>query len=191
MFEVTRRSAPFALAALAALSKASPALAQNIVFHRGNDGDPETLDPHKTSTVSEAHLLRDFCEGLVIHSMQGEVIPGVAESWTMSPDGKTYSFTLRADARWSNGDPVTASDFVFSMRRMVDPETGAKYANILYPILNAEKINKAAGGAKLEDLGVTARGEHLLEIVLERPTPYFLELLTHQTGLPVHPATVA
>lgn len=191
MFEVTRRSAPFALAALAALSKASPALAQNIVFHRGNDGDPETLDPHKTSTVSEAHLLRDLCEGLVIHSMQGEVIPGVAESWTMSPDGKTYSFTLRADARWSNGDPVTASDFVFSMRRMVDPETGAKYANILYPILNAEKINKAAGGAKLEDLGVTARGERLLEIVLERPTPYFLELLTHQTGLPVHPATAA
>jgi oligopeptide transport system substrate-binding protein len=191
MFDVTRRSAPFALAAMVALSHAATALAQGVVFHRGNDGDPETLDPHKTSTVSEAHLLRDLFEGLVIHSMKGEVIPGVAESWTMSPDGKTYSFALRGNARWSNGDPIKASDFVFSLRRMVDPETGAKYANILYPILNAEKINKATAGAKLDELGVKALDESHLEIRLERPTPYFLELLTHQTGLPVHPASVA
>jgi oligopeptide transport system substrate-binding protein len=191
MFDVTRRSAPFAFAAMVALSHATAAMAQSVVFHRGNDGDPETLDPHKTSTVSEAHLLRDLCEGLVIHSMKGEVIPGVAESWTMSPDGKTYNFALRGNAKWSNGEPVKASDFVFSLRRMVDPETGAKYANILYPILNAEKINKATAGAKLDELGVKALDDLRLEITLERPTPYFLELLTHQTGLPVHPASVA
>jgi len=183
---------PLALASglfLALAGFAGAAMAQ-VVFHRGNDGDPETLDSHKTSTVSEAHLLRDLSEGLVIHHINGEVVPGVAESWTMAPDGKSYTFKLRANAKWSNGDPVTAGDFVFSFRRMVNPETGAKYANILYPIRNAEKINKAGEGAKLEDLGVKAVDERTLEISLERPTPYFLELLTHQTGLPVHPASV-
>jgi oligopeptide transport system substrate-binding protein len=177
------------LAGLLVLAAAPLALAQ-IVFHRGNDGDPETLDPHKTSTVTEAHLMRDLFEGLVIHSMKGEVIPGVAESWTTSEDGKTWRFALRSNAKWSNGDAVKASDFVFSLRRMVNPETGAKYANILYPILNAEKINKAAADAKLDDLGVKAIDDRTLEIALERPTPYFLELLTHQTGLPVHPPSV-
>lgn len=180
---------PLALASGLFLAMAGAALAQ-VVFHRGNDGDPETLDAHKTSTVSEAHLLRDLSEGLVIHHINGSVVPGVAESWTMSADGKSYTFKLRASARWSNGDPVKAGDFVFSLRRIVDPETGAKYANILYPILNAEKINKKGEGARLEDLGVKALDERTLEIALERPTPYFLELLTHQTGLPVHPPSV-
>lgn len=180
---------PLALASGLFLALSSAAMAQ-VVFHRGNDGDPETLDSHKTSTVSEAHLLRDLSEGLVIHHINGEVVPGVAESWTVAADGKSYTFRLRANAKWSNGDPVTAGDFVFSFRRMVNPETGAKYANILYPIRNAEKINKAGEGASLEDLGVRAVDERTLEITLERPTPYFLELLTHQTGLPVHPASV-
>lgn len=189
MSSVTRRAFAVIVAAMLGLLAAGPAFAQ-IVFHRGNDGDPETLDPHKTSTVTEAHLMRDLFEGLVIHSMKGEIMPGVAESWTMSADGRTYTFTLRPNARWSNGDPVTAGDFVFSLRRMVNPETAAKYANILYPIRNAEKINKGGAQSKLEDLGVTAIDARTLEISLERPTPYFLELLTHQTGLPVHPASV-
>jgi len=190
MSRVTRRAIVALAAAMLSLGVAGSAFAQ-IVFHRGNDGDPETLDPHKTSTVTEAHLMRDLFEGLVIHSMKGEIMPGAAESWTTSADGKTYSFTLRANAKWSNGDPVRASDFVFSLRRMIDPATGAKYANILYPILNAETINKAGPAAKLEDLGVKALDQRTLEITLERPTPYFLELLTHQTGLPVHPPSVA
>jgi oligopeptide transport system substrate-binding protein len=189
MFDVRRRAVTLAFAALLAVSSAATALAQG-VFHRGNDADPETLDPHRSSMVAEAHLLRDLSEGLVIHSMKGEVIPGVAESWTTSEDGKTWRFVLRDTARWSNGDPVTATDFVYSLRRMLDPRTGARYANILYPVLNAEKIHKGSDGAKPEDLGVTAIDARHLEIVLERPTPYFLELLTHQTGLPVHPATV-
>lgn len=189
MIEITRRAAAVLIAVLLSLSMAGAAFAQ-VVFHRGNDGDPETLDAAKTSTVTEAHLLRDLSEGLVIHNMRGEVVPGVAESWTMSPDGKTYLFKLRGNAKWSNGDPVKAGDFVFSLRRMINPETGAKYANILYPILNAEKINKAAANSKLDDLGVKAIDDTTLEITLERPTPYFLELLTHQTGLPVHPASV-
>ncbi|MGW9332548.1 peptide ABC transporter substrate-binding protein [Bosea sp. NPDC055594] len=184
-----RRLRPLALAASLACGLGGTAFAE-VVFHRGNDGDPETLDAHKTSTVSEAHLLRDLSEGLVIHHINGEVVPGVAESWTMSEDGKSYTFKLRSNARWSNGDPVKAGDFVYSLKRIINPATGAKYANILYPILNAEKINKSGEGAGLDELGVKAPDDTTLEIKLERPTPYFLELLTHQTGLPVHPASV-
>ncbi|HEV7336844.1 MAG TPA: peptide ABC transporter substrate-binding protein [Bosea sp. (in: a-proteobacteria)] len=184
-----RRLRPLALAAGLALGLGNAALAQ-VVFHRGNDGDPETLDAHKTSTVAEAHLLRDLSEGLVIHHINGEVVPGVAESWTMSEDGKSYTFKLRSNAKWSNGDPVKAGDFVYSLKRIINPATGAKYANILYPILNAEKINKSGEGASIDELGVKAPDDTTLEIKLERPTPYFLELLTHQTGLPVHPASV-
>lgn len=173
------------LAGALALLVASLAAAQTYI--RGNDGDPETLDQHKTSTVAEANVLRDLYEGLVIYDSAAQVIPGVAESWDISEDGTVYSFNLREDARWSNGDPVTAEDFVFSFNRIMDPATGAKYANILYPILGAEAINKGEAGT----LGVTAEEGRRLVITLERPTPYFLELLTHQTGLPVHPASVA
>ncbi|MEC9404205.1 MAG: peptide ABC transporter substrate-binding protein, partial [Pseudomonadota bacterium] len=127
-------------------------------------------------------------EGLVAYGADGQIIPGVASEWKVSDDGKTYTFMLRDDAKWSNGDPVVAGDFVFSLQRIMNPETGAKYANVLYPILNAEKVNK--GEAKPEDLGVKALDDHTLEIALESPTPYFIDLLGHQTGLPVHPASV-
>lgn len=157
-------------------------------YIRGSDGDPETLDQHKTSTVVEANLLRDLYEGLVIYDANAVIIPGVAESWDISDDGTVYTFTLRTDAKWSNGDDVTADDFVYSLRRIMTPETGAKYANILYPIQNAEAVNK--GEMEPDTLGVEALGNHTLAITLERPTPYFLELLQHQTGLPVHPASV-
>ncbi len=157
-------------------------------YIRGNDGDPETLDQHKTSTVAEANLLRDLYEGLVIYDAKAQIIPGVAESWDISEDGTVYTFTLRNDATWSNGDPVTAGDFVYSLQRIMNPETGAKYANILYPIQNAEAVNK--GEMEPDALGVEALGDHTLAITLERQTPYFLELLQHQTGLPVHPASV-
>lgn len=157
-----------------------------VTYVRGNDGDPETLDQHKTSTVVEANILRDVYEGLVVYNSEADVIPGVAESWTINPDGTVYTFTLRDNAKWSNGDPVTASDFVYSLNRIMDPATGAKYANILYPIKGAQAINNGEGG----DLGVKALDDHTLEITLQQATPYFLELLTHQTGMPVHPASV-
>lgn len=187
---MSRRLRQFALtASLATIFATGSALAQS-VFHRGNDGDPETLDPQKTQTTTEAHLLRDLFEGLVIHNAKGDVVGGVAEKWTLSDDGKIYTFSLRSNAKWSNGDVVTAQDFVYSLRRIMNPATGAKYANILYPIQNAEKINKSKDAPKLEDLGVKAVNATTLEITLERPTAYFLELLTHTTGIPVHPASV-
>jgi oligopeptide transport system substrate-binding protein len=123
-----------------------------------------------------------------VYNAKAEIVPGSAESWTISPDGRTYTFTLRHEARWSNGDPVRAADFVFSYRRIMSPDTGAKYANMLYSVLHAERIHK--GQAIAAELGVRALDERTLEIVLERPTPYFLELLTHQTSLPVHPGSV-
>lgn len=157
-------------------------------YMRGNDGNPETLDQHKTSTVVEANILRDLYEGLVVYDRAAHVIPGVAESWEIGADGTVYTFTLRDDAGWSNGDPVTAGDFVYSLRRIMTPETGAKYANILYPVKNAVAVNK--GEMAPEEMGVRAVDDRTLEITLEQATPYFLELLTHQTGLPVHPASV-
>ena len=160
-----------------------------IVFHRGNTADPATLDPHRTSTTYEANILHDLLEGLVIRDAAGKVIPGAAESWEVSEDGTTYIFTIRGDARWSNGDPVTADDFAFSLRRILIPETEAGYANVLYPIKNAERVN--TGEALAEDLGVAALDAKTLQISLETATPYFLELLSHQTSLPVHPPSVA
>jgi oligopeptide transport system substrate-binding protein len=158
------------------------------VYHRGNSADPETLDLHKTSTNYEAHLLRDLYEGLVIHDAEGKVVPGVAESWTVSPDNKVYTFKLRPNAKWSNGDAVTASDFVFSFRRILNPATGAKYAKILYPLSNAETINKGTE-QDITQLGASAPNDTTLVLTLGDPAPYMLELLTHQTTLPLHPAT--
>lgn len=187
-----RLARSLAALALAAFPAMLPVHAgAQVVYSRCNDADPETLDAHKTSVVSEANILRDVSEGLLIHNARGKVVAGAAESWTQSPDGKVYTFTLRNNGKWSNGDPVKAQDFVFSLRRIMTPETGAKYATVLYPIKNAEAINKKMDGApKIEDLGVRAIDDRTLEITLEKPTPYFLELLTHQTGLPVHPGSV-
>lgn len=177
--------------ALLALCLALPAMTAGaeVVYNRGNSGEPETLDPHKTSTVPESNIMRDIFETLVAYDSKANVIPGAAASWTISADGKVYTFKIRPNAKWSNGDPVKASDFVFSMRRLQDPATGGKYANMLYPVMNAEKINK--GELKPEELGVKAIDDATLEITLANPTPYFLQLLTHQTGAPVHPASVA
>ncbi|MBO0345350.1 peptide ABC transporter substrate-binding protein [Roseibium limicola] len=174
--------------AAALLTATSLGASAEMVYHRGNAADPETLDQHKTSTVYESHILRDMYEGLVSYSAEGKIIPGVAKDWTVSEDGTTYTFNLREDAKWSNGDPVVAGDFEYSLRRIMTPETGAKYASVLYPILNAEAVNK--GEKPVEELAVKAIDDHTLEIKLASATPYFIDLLGHQTGLPVHPATV-
>ena len=159
-----------------------------VVLNRGNDTDPATLDHHRTSSVSEGRIMKDLYEGLVTQDAKGEAVAAAAESWTISEDGLVYTFTLRKDAKWSNGDPVTAGDFAFAFNRIMDPATAAGYASMLFPIKNAEKV---AGGALPGDqLGVKVIDDHTLEITLEAPTPYFLELLTHQTGLPLHKASV-
>lgn len=180
----------FAAALAAALGATALTAAQaETVYHRGNTGEPETLDQHLTSTVYEAHILRDLYEGLTAHNAAAEVVPGAAASWEISDDGLVYTFHLRADGKWSNGDPVLAGDFVYSYRRILNPETGAEYANILYPIKNAEEVNTGEI-TDFGQLGVKALDDMTVEITLNAATPYFLELLTHQTSLPVHPASV-
>lgn len=165
----------------------APALAE-IIYNRGNDTDPTTLDHQKTSTVAEGNLMRDLYEALVVQNAKAEVVPGVAENWQVSDDGLKYTFKLRQNAKWSNGDPVKASDFVFAYRRVQDAKTAAPYANMLYPMVNAEAINKGEKGP--EELGVKAVDDNTLEITLNAPTPYFLELLTHQIAYPLHQASV-
>ena len=136
-----------ALAAVATAALMGAASAE-VVYNRANSGEPETLDTHKTSTVQEAHILRDMLEGLVTYNAKGEAVPGQAEKWEIGDDGKTYRFTLRNGLKWSNGDPVTAEDFVYSYRRIMDPATGAKYANILYPDQECREDQQGPGQAR-------------------------------------------
>lgn len=172
-------------AAIAGLLLASTAIAQaEGVLHRGNGTEPETLDPHKASGVPEHFLLSDILEGLVADDAKGEPIPGVAESWDISDDGLTYTFHLRPDAVWSNGEPLTAEDFVYSWRRGLDPATAADYAFILWPIQNAEQITK--GELPVDQLSARAVDAHTLEVTLKAPTPYFLQMLTHYMSWPVY-----
>ncbi len=158
------------------------------VLHRGNASEPQSLDPHRGEGVPSSNIQRDLFEGLVTTGPDGSLIPGAAASWTVSDDGLVYTFELRADGRWSNGDPVTAEDFAYSLRRAADPATLSNYGQILAPILHAADV--VAGKRSPKDLGVEAVDERTLVIRLASPTPYFLELLTHSMTYPVHPASV-
>ncbi len=165
----------------------APAMSE-VVYNRGNSADPESLDPHKTSTVYEAHILRDLYEGLVMQDKNAELIPGAAESWNVSDDGTVYTFKLRANGVWSDGSPVTAEDFVYAFRRLEDPATGAEYASMLYVVKNGEEVN--TGKMKPEELAVKAIDPLTFEVTLKSPTPYFLEMLTHQSTYPVNKAAI-
>jgi ABC-type oligopeptide transport system substrate-binding subunit len=131
-------------------------LADVQVLRRGNGTEIQTLDPQIGQEVQGANIMRDLFEGLVGKAPNGDLVPGAAESWTVSPDGKKYTFALRRSARWSNGEPVTANDFVYGLRRGADPKTGSTYSFILSPILHADAVT--AGHMPPEDLGVQARG---------------------------------
>ena len=183
-----RFRASLAALCLAATSLASLPAHAEAVLHRGNAGEPQTFDQAHTSINIEEFVLKDLYEGLTIYDAAGKIVPGAAESWTVSGDGLVYTFKLRANAKWSDGSGVTAEDFVFSFRRVEDPKEAANYANILYPIKNAEKVNK--GTLPLDQLGIRAVDDRTLEIAVERPTPFFLELMAHQTALPVSKASV-
>jgi oligopeptide transport system substrate-binding protein len=165
-----------------------PANAQTDVLRIANLAEPESLDPHKVMTNTQENITRNLFEGLVVVDPKGDVAPGVAESWSVSEDGLTYRFKLRPNARWSNGDPVTAGDFVFSLRRVEDPKTLSREAEDLYPIKNAEEVN--TGKLDVTALGVAAPDERTVEITLKAPTPYFLQVLVMEQAMPVHEKTV-
>ena len=159
-------------------------LADDQVLHRGNGEEPQTLDPHLAEGVPTSNLLRDLFEGLTTTAPDGLIVPGAAIHWDISRDGLTYTFYLDPDGRWSNGEPVTAEDFVVSWQRVVNPETGAAYGRMLAPVVNAEKI--FSGELPPEALGVSALSEMTFQVRLADPTPYFLGLLTHPTTYPVY-----
>jgi len=164
-------------------------LAENQELRRGNGEEPQTLDPHRAEGVPTANILRDLYEGLATTAPDGRIVPGAAARWDVSRDGMTYTFYLREDGRWSNGDPVTADDFVFSFRRSVNPKTAAVFGRMLMPIENAQPI--LAGNLEPAALGVEALNARTVQIRLDDPTPYFLGLLTHASTYPVHAPSLA
>ncbi|MCL7998916.1 peptide ABC transporter substrate-binding protein [Brucella sp. 21LCYQ03] len=173
---------------LFSICSAASAASAAIVINRGNDIDPSTLDQQLTTTVQEDRVLKDLYEGLVAQDSRGKAIAGAASSWEISPNGLIYIFHMRENAKWSNGDPVTAGDFEFSFKRLMDPKTAAGYASVFYAIKNAEQV--ATGRMSSDQLGIKALDDKTLQITLNTPTPYFIELLTHNTGFPVNPKAV-
>lgn len=158
------------------------AAAQNL--GRTLDDYPRSLDPQLTTDIPSQRVLDDLFEGLVTLSVDGRPVPGAAASWQRSADSRTWVFHLRADARWSNGAPVTADDFVYSWRREVDPRTASGYAQALSPIVNGLDI--ALGRMPPETLGVEASDAHTLTVHLLAPTPYLLDLLDQVYLYPVY-----
>ncbi|MBC7005128.1 oligopeptide ABC transporter substrate-binding protein OppA [Photobacterium sp. BZF1] len=152
---------------------------------RGNGTEVASLDPHKTEGVPESHVIRDLLEGLVNQDENGNTVPGVAESWETT-DNRSFTFHLRKDAKWSNGDPVTAHDFVYSFKRAVDPATASPYSWYLEmtTMKNADEI--IAGKADKETLGVSAKDDYTLVIELEQAVPYFVKMMGHTTVKPVN-----
>lgn len=175
---------PRALAVFAALALlATPARAGG-VWYRGELTDPGSLDPAKATSSGEANILYELSEGLLSRDAHGVLGPGVATRWEVSADALTYTFHLRPDARWSNGAPVTAEDFAYSLRRVMDPKTGSPYASVLFDLKNAREVN--AGKMPPDALGVAVRDPATLVITLAHPAPYLLALLAHMTSLPVY-----
>ncbi|RVQ65333.1 peptide ABC transporter substrate-binding protein [Croceicoccus ponticola] len=164
---------------------------ENGVLIVANGADPATLDPHLLIGAPEANIVGALSEGLVIHDPDdtGAVRPGVARSWQHSPDYKTWTFNLRKDARWSDGQPLTAQDFVFSFQRMLAPKLGAEGADLLHVIRNARAYNRG----ELTDfaqVGIAAPDPYRLVLTLEYPAPYLLPMLAGTAFVPVNQAAV-
>jgi len=182
-----RLATAFVALTLATGFSASAAWAQ-MVLNRGNQAEPTSLDPQKGTDVQSARIGYDLFEGLLTFGPDGKAIPGAAEKWTISADGLTYTFTLRADGKWSDGTPVTAADFVFAWQRLVDPKTASDYAYFLWPVKNGEAISN--GKLPVSALGVQAVDARTFKVTLERPTGYFLGSLLHRMTYPISRANV-
>ena len=160
------------------------------VLHRGNLGEPKDLDPHTVTGVTEFNIISALLETLVIPDPTDlHPIPGVASSWEASSNRCEYTFHLRPDARWSNGDPVKAGDFAFAWQRILSPRLASPYASMLFVVHNAQPFN-AGTLTHFADVGVHVIDDHTLRVTLDHPVPHFLSLLTHHVWAPVHPATI-
>ncbi len=160
------------------------------ILHYANGSEPQGLDPHVVTGVPENHLIRALFEGLTVknpYTLEPE--PGVAQSWDISEDGKTVTFHINPRAKWSNGDPMTAHDYVWSWDRALDPVMGNLYAYMLYPVVNAEAYSKGEI-TDFSQVGVKALDDLTLEVSLNAPTPYFIQLMDHYSTFAVHQATL-
>jgi len=154
------------------------------ILRRGLPGEPRTLDPQLADDNYSFQIVRDLYEGLTAEDSSGRVVPGVAISWTLDETGTIYTFQLRPDAKWSNGDRVVAAEFVQGMRRAVNPKAASGSAGLLTVIRGASEI--IAGRRNVAELGVTAIGDTSIRIELEHPAPYLLQILSQPIATPVH-----
>ncbi|MDJ0698482.1 MAG: peptide ABC transporter substrate-binding protein [Woeseiaceae bacterium] len=183
--QIYRAAVLVALFALAACARPD----DGRVLVRGNGGDPGSLDPALAEDVHAFNVLGDLYEGLLRTGADGAIENGVASRWTVSEDGTTYTFELRDEERWSNGDVLVAADFVRAMRRVASPETPSAYAFLLQPIANFSAVKN--GALPVHELGVSAPDERTLVIALEEPASQFLAALALPIAYPVHRTTVA
>jgi ABC-type oligopeptide transport system substrate-binding subunit len=151
---------------------------------RGLGPEPDSLHIHRAQGLSSINVLRDIREGLLTFDAAGKLVPGVAASWTTEDSGRVYRFRLRPEARWSNGDRVTAADFVFAWRKALAPVTAAATAALLSPVENAREVLR--GEVDVSQLGVQAVSEDQLLVRLEHPSPWFIEILAHPVSFPLH-----
>jgi oligopeptide transport system substrate-binding protein len=154
------------------------------VLRRGLSGEPASLDPAASGDTFSHEVLEDLYEGLTSESPSGEVIPGVASSWSVDASGRQYTFRLRPEARWSNGKPVRAQDFIAAWQRALDPKVASPHADDLRLISGASGI--ISGKSPVSALGAEADGEGVLIVHLEEPAPYFLQLLSHSASYPIY-----
>lgn len=171
--------------AFAADVPAGVQLADKQEIVKNNGSEVQSLDPHKIEGVPENNVTRDLIEGLATTSPDGAIMPGVAESWD-NKDFKVWTFHLRKDAKWSNGKPVTAQDFVYSWQRLVDPKTASPYASYLQ-YAHVENVDDIIAGKKDKSaLGVKAIDDHTFQVTLSEPVPYLVEMTPHYAMKPVY-----
>ena len=156
--------------------------AQQRAVRRGLPSEPLTLDPQLADDTYSNQVVRDLYEGLTAEDRHGQIVPGVASSWTVDTTGTIYTFQLRPEARWSDGSPVVAEEFVQGLRRAVDPKAASGSAALLAIIRGASDI--AAGRKGVSDLRVSALGPYSVQIELEHPAPFLLQILTQPIGAP-------
>ncbi|HWA10120.1 MAG TPA: peptide ABC transporter substrate-binding protein [Opitutaceae bacterium] len=160
------------------------------VLRYGNGAEPQDIDPHVVTGIPEDRLILTLYEGLVSEDPQMNTIPGVAEKWEISPDGLVYTFHLRADAKWSNGDPLTADDFIQSYKRELNATLASEYAYMLFNLVRGAKDYYDGKNADFSRTGFKALDPHTLEITLLQPAPFLLHAMNHYAWFPVHIPTI-
>ncbi|MGE5704839.1 MAG: peptide ABC transporter substrate-binding protein, partial [Clostridia bacterium] len=167
---------------------AEPAKAEQMVLRWTISGEPPTMDPGIATDSDSMDMINAVFEGLTTYDVNGQLVNAVAESFTNSPDFTSFTFKIRKDAKWQNGDSVTAHDFEYALKRNLDPKTASEYAYQLYYLKGGEEFNTGKG--KAEDVGVKAVDDYTLEFTLKSPTPFFRELTQFTTLFPLHQKTV-